>query len=109
MGCFADPFFVRRGTEKEADTPWWKTVSLTTVGRSPVALDAITSRKRLVGAQQRRTLQSVAGTPFGATEATMSVSGFTRQTFMPLICTGLTANSRARLRLAANDRPRQDR
>jgi len=46
-------------------------------------------RKRLLGAEQRRALQLLAGTPFGATAATLSVNGFTRQTVVRLIRAGL--------------------
>ncbi len=46
-------------------------------------------RKRHLGAQQRLALQLLAGTPFGATEATMAVSGFKRQTLVRLIRGGL--------------------
>ena len=42
-------------------------------------------RKRHLGAQQRWALQFLAGTPFGATEATMSASGFARKTLASLI------------------------
>jgi hypothetical protein len=45
--------------------------------------------KRVLGAQQRRALQLLAGTPFGATAATLSVNGFTRQTLVRLIRAGL--------------------
>jgi hypothetical protein len=46
-------------------------------------------RKRYLGAEQRRALQLLAGTPFGATEATMSASGFARKTLASLIRAGL--------------------
>jgi hypothetical protein len=46
-------------------------------------------RKRHLGAQQRRALQFLAGTPFGATEATMFPNGFARKTLMSLIGAGL--------------------
>jgi DNA-binding PadR family transcriptional regulator len=46
-------------------------------------------RKRHLGAQQRLALQLLAGTPFGATEATMVVNGFKRQTLVRLIRAGL--------------------
>ncbi len=51
-------------------------------------------RKRLLGAEQRRALQLLAGTPFGATEATMSANGFTRKTLVPLIRAGLVTTQR---------------
>jgi hypothetical protein len=51
-------------------------------------------RKRLLGAQQRRALQLLAGTPFGVTAATMSVHGFTRQTLVRLIRAGLATTQR---------------
>jgi hypothetical protein len=51
-------------------------------------------RKRPLGQEQRRALQLLAGTPFGATEATMSANGFTRKTLVPLIRAGLATTQR---------------
>jgi hypothetical protein len=51
-------------------------------------------QKRLLGAQQRRALQFLAGTPFGATESTMFVNGFTRKTLMSLIRAELATTQR---------------
>jgi hypothetical protein len=51
-------------------------------------------RKRLLGAQQRLALQLLADTPFGATEATMFVNGFKRQTLVRLIRAGLATTQR---------------
>jgi hypothetical protein len=51
-------------------------------------------RKRHLGAQQRRALQLLTGTPFGATEATMSANGFTRATLVRLIRAGLATTQR---------------
>jgi hypothetical protein len=51
-------------------------------------------RKRHLGAQQRLALQLLAGTPFGATEATMFVNGFTRQMLARLISAGLATTRR---------------
>jgi hypothetical protein len=63
--------------------------------RDSVALDAGSSSK----ASPRRTaapaLQLLASTPFGGTEATMFVNGFTRKTLAPVI-----RNDTARSRLA---------
>jgi hypothetical protein len=46
-------------------------------------------RKRYLGAQQRRALQLLAGSPFGATEATMLDAGFERRMLMGLVRVGL--------------------
>jgi hypothetical protein len=46
-------------------------------------------RKRPLGAQQRRALQFLAGSPFGATEAAMFLNGFKRPTLLRLIRAGL--------------------
>jgi len=51
-------------------------------------------RKRPLGADQRRALQFLAGTPFGATEATMSANGFARKTLASLIHAGLATVQR---------------
>jgi hypothetical protein len=51
-------------------------------------------RKRHLGAQQRWALQFLAGTPFGATEATMSASGFARKTLVSLLHAGLATTQR---------------
>jgi hypothetical protein len=51
-------------------------------------------RKRPLGPQQRRALQLLAGTPFGATEATMFVHGFTRRALARLIRAGLATAER---------------
>jgi hypothetical protein len=48
-------------------------------------------RKYRLGAQQRRALQLLAGTPFGATEATMIASGFARKTIVSLLRAGHAA------------------
>lgn len=53
---------------------------------------------RRLGAQQRRALQFLAGTPFGATEATMSVNGIKRQTLLSLIDAGLATAQRKALK-----------
>jgi hypothetical protein len=46
-------------------------------------------RKRSLGTQQRLVLQLLAGTPFGAIEATVLAAGFTRRLLVGLIRTGL--------------------
>ncbi len=51
-------------------------------------------RKYRLGAQQRRALQLLASSPFGATETTMFVNGFTRQTLVRLIRAGLATTQR---------------
>jgi hypothetical protein len=51
-------------------------------------------RKGHLGAEQRRALQLLAGTPFGATEATMFVNGVKRQTLVRLIRAGLARTER---------------
>jgi hypothetical protein len=61
--------------------------------RPPMKMPA-PPRKRLVGTEQRRALQLLAGSPFGATEATMSANGFTRKTLVPLIRAGLATTRR---------------
>jgi hypothetical protein len=53
-------------------------------------------RKRPLGPQQRLALQLLAGTPFGATEATMVANGFTRQM--------LVGHNRAGLATAQHER-----
>jgi hypothetical protein len=50
--------------------------------------------RRYLGAEQRRALQLLAGTPFGATEATMSANGFNRQMLVRLIRAGLVTTQR---------------
>jgi hypothetical protein len=51
-------------------------------------------RKRRVGGEQRRALRLLACNPFGATEATMHVHGFTRPMLAKLVRAGLaTAQS----------------
>jgi hypothetical protein len=51
-------------------------------------------RIRSLGTQQRLVLQLLAGTPFGATEATVLAAGFTRRVLVGLIRTGfVTAQS----------------
>jgi hypothetical protein len=51
-------------------------------------------RKRPLGPQQRRALQLLAGIPFGATEAAMFASGFTRRMLADLIRAGLATAER---------------
>jgi len=51
-------------------------------------------RKYLLGAQQRRALQLLAGIPFGATEAAMFLHGFTRGVLARLIHAGLATVQR---------------
>jgi hypothetical protein len=51
-------------------------------------------RKRLLGSEQRRALQLLAGTPFGATEAAMFLHGFTRRVLASLIHFGLATVER---------------
>jgi hypothetical protein len=53
-------------------------------------------RKRFLGAQQRLALQSLAGVPSGATEATIFGNGFIRQVLVGLIRAGLVAARRER-------------
>jgi hypothetical protein len=55
-------------------------------------------RKHLLGTQQRRALQFLADTPFGATETAMFVNGFTRKTLVPLIRAGLVTTQRENLK-----------
>jgi hypothetical protein len=55
-------------------------------------------RKRPLGAQQRRALQLLAGSPFGAAEATMFLNGFNRQTLVRLIRAGLATTERENLK-----------
>jgi hypothetical protein len=50
-------------------------------------------QKRL-GAQQRRALQLLASSPFGASEVMMFTNGFTRQMLARLIRTGLATTVR---------------
>ena len=50
------------------------------------------------GAEQLRALQFLAGTPFGATEAAMSINGFKRQTLVRLIRAGLVTTERENLK-----------
>jgi hypothetical protein len=49
----------------------------------------VPTRKRYLGPEQRRALQLLAGSPFGATEATMLATGFTRRMLARLIHAGL--------------------
>jgi hypothetical protein len=51
-------------------------------------------QKRHLGAQQRRALRLLAGTPFGAAEATMFVNGFTRKILVGLMRAGLVTTQR---------------
>jgi hypothetical protein len=51
-------------------------------------------RKRPLGAEQRRALQLLAGTPFGATEAAMFLNGFARQTIVRLVRAQLVTTER---------------
>jgi len=46
-------------------------------------------RKRHLGTEQRRALQLLAGSPFGATEAVMLAHGFTRRILAGLVRAGL--------------------
>jgi hypothetical protein len=68
--------------------------------------------ENVLGAQQRRALSSLAGIPFGATDATMSINGFTRQTLMRLIRATTKRKIKAggqtvgRIRIAEVRRPR---
>jgi hypothetical protein len=55
-------------------------------------------RKRHLGAQQRRALQLLADTPFGATEAAMAANGFTRTALVRLIRAGLATTQRENLK-----------
>jgi hypothetical protein len=52
------------------------------------------SRKRPLGAEQRRALLLLAGLPFGATEAAMFANGFTRRMLAGLIRAGLATAER---------------
>jgi hypothetical protein len=61
--------------------------------RSPRKMPA-PPRKYRLGAEQRRALQLLAATPFGATEATMSASGFARKTLVSLLRAGLATTQR---------------
>jgi hypothetical protein len=51
-------------------------------------------RKRRLGAQQRRALLMLAGTPFGATDIAMSANGIARKTLVSLIRAGLITTQR---------------
>jgi hypothetical protein len=51
-------------------------------------------RKRLLGSEQRRALQLLAGTSFVATEAAMFLHGFTRKTLASLIRAGFVTVQR---------------
>jgi hypothetical protein len=51
-------------------------------------------RKRHLGAEQRRALQLLASSPFGASEVMMFANGFTRQMLARLIRTGLATTQR---------------
>ncbi len=51
-------------------------------------------RKHYLGAQQRRALQLLAGSPFGATEATMFATGFRRRVLTGFIRAGLATVQR---------------
>jgi hypothetical protein len=55
-------------------------------------------RKRRLGAQQRRALQLLASSPFGASEAMMFANGFTRRMLARLIRTGLATTQRENLK-----------
>jgi hypothetical protein len=56
--------------------------------------DGDSPSKRPLGAEQRRALQLLAGTPFGAAEAAMFLHGFTRRVLARLIHAGLAAVQR---------------
>jgi hypothetical protein len=49
---------------------------------------------RHLGAQQRRALQLLASTPFGATDIAISANGITRQTLVSLVRAGLATTER---------------
>jgi hypothetical protein len=51
--------------------------------------DGVPPRKRRVSLEQRRALQLLACSPFGAAEATMLTHGFTRGTLAGLVRVGL--------------------
>jgi hypothetical protein len=51
-------------------------------------------RKRHLGAEQRRALQLLVSSPFGASEVMMFANGFTRQMLARLIRTGLATTQR---------------
>jgi hypothetical protein len=55
-------------------------------------------RKRHLGAEQRRALQLLASSPFGASEAMMFANGFTRRMLARLIRTGLATTQRENLK-----------
>jgi hypothetical protein len=65
--------------------------------RSPRKMPA-PPRKHRLGAHQRRALQFLAGTPFGATEASMFANGFARKTLVSLIGAGLATTQRENLK-----------
>jgi hypothetical protein len=55
---------------------------------------SIPPRKRYLGPEQRRALQLLAATAFGATETAMFANGFTRKTLASLIRAGLATTER---------------
>lgn len=59
-------------------------------------------RKRHLGAEQRRALQLLASSPFGASEVMMFANGFTRQMLARLIHTGLATTQRGTPTLAVS-------
>jgi len=56
--------------------------------------DGVPSRKRRVNPEQRRALQLLACSPFGAAEVIMLTHGFTRRTLAGLVRTGLAMAQR---------------
>jgi hypothetical protein len=58
----------------------------------------IPPRKRFLGAEQRRALQLLAGTPFGATETAMFINGFERRMLTRLIRAGLATVHRENIK-----------
>jgi hypothetical protein len=55
-------------------------------------------RKRHLGAEQRRALQLLAGSPFGATETNLLATGFERRMLAKLIRAGLATVQRENLK-----------
>jgi hypothetical protein len=52
------------------------------------------SRKRYLSAEQRRALQLLADIPFGVNDTAMFVNGFTRETIVGLVRSGLATTER---------------
>jgi hypothetical protein len=60
-----------------------------------MAMDAgVPSRKRRVNPEQRRALQLLASSPFGAAKVIMFTHGFTRRTLACLVSVGLATAQR---------------